>query len=472
MDSRNRISGVYSPRLTRYEGVRRSGLARAMPEASQRTHLQTKARLVLILACGYFASWGPAIVLPGIGIGGSKLFVLSGAGLIAVWGCSFILSKNRIYPFPRSYNLFLLFIFVHSCITFLLLYPAELVFSTDTARVIDETTTGIEQGRGMHVARYFFNVLFAYAMASSVRSKRELVWVILSLGAGFTTVMLISDRASIDHSEGLYRLACGFLNPNDLGATAMAVVLLCTFVLLNREATACLKLCAGLALTAGVYGVLASASRSALGASCVSILVVLYYSGFRRRLRVLAAVLVCFGCVAFYLPDETWGTLRERLSADTIRTTRGSKRVDIYSDYLMKFPQYALTGVGLMRATEITKGTYTTSELAIPHNAYLEILVEFGSLGLLLFLWSLGQFWRMLAAPLRREGSGVVMLAFLAMWLAYFLVASGGSRIFWLSWAVLGAYQYCSTCSNAARACSAPGDRRGGFRGDQALAYS
>jgi O-antigen ligase len=408
--------------------------------------------LGLTLCCAFWAPWGPAISLPLIPLSASRVFVLFTVLLIGYW---LVLTRYKFRSFPKSYNLLILLIVVHTCVTYGLLYPEELRFGTDANSGIDETTTVILQERGRHIARYFLNVLLAYALASAIRTKRQLVLAASTLGIGFCTMMVSGSRASISYSEGFYRNTGGFLNPNDLGQTAMVVVFLSLLVFLVKETGPITRGFGAISLVAGLYGLVSSASRSSMGALCIGFAVIMWYSSFTKRFRLIVVAGMMGTCIALFLSVDTWDTLAGRVSVQTVVDTRGSMRADIYRDYLTQFPQYALTGVGLKRAVEVTKYTYTTNIPKIPHNTYIETLVEFGCLGLLLFLLSLIQFWRRLPAPRRCASppamAHALMLGFLLAWAGLFLVASSGSRIFWFSWAIIAAYSHLNSQDEPAK---------------------
>lgn len=402
---------------------------------------QAALLLGLTLCCAFWAPWGPAITLPFISLAASRMFVLFAVLLIAYWA---VLVRHKFRAFPKSYNLLILLIVVHTGVTYGIFHADEFQFGIDTSGPIEESTLVISQGRGRLVARYFLNVLFAYALASSIRTRRTLVLTALALGLGFCVMMVSGNRATISYSEGFYRSAGGFLNPNDLGQTAMVVVFLSLLVLLVKGTGALPRGLGAVSLLVGLYGLLSSASRSAMGALCIGLAVIMWYSSFSFRLRMIVAGSLVGACVAMSLSAETWYTLTRRVSVEAVVETRGSMRVDIFRDYLTQFREYAAVGVGLMRTEEVTKDTYTTHVVKIPHNAYIQVLVEFGCLGLLLFVLSLRQFWRGLAIPLRRRPratADILLLGFLLGWAGLFLVASSGSRIFFFSWAIIAAYR-------------------------------
>jgi O-antigen ligase len=398
-------------------------------------------QLVLAATGAFFANWGPAVEIGMVQISPAKLFWLSAIPLIVLW---FWLGRDRFGAFPWLWNAFFALVVVHSLITFGVFHREELSFASTGQTEIDETTVEIEEARGIYVARYFLYAVYAYALACVLRGRRELMIVSLASGAGLLAAMVLGNRESIAYSEGVYRSTGGFLNPNDLGNTAMTVVMLNLCVLRQRQARLGLRLLGAVFVCGGLYGLLASASRSALLALCVAVAVVLTHLSTSNKLRVAVILVASVAALVMYLPREVFEALETRVNIETVLDTRGSMRLDIYADYLCQFPRYALTGVGLKRSLEVTKDSYTTLTPLIPHNGYLEVLVEFGCPGLLLFLGALLQFRRGLAVTdfdSEDAGADSVIQGLFWGWTAYLVVASAGSRIFWITWAVLGAYQ-------------------------------
>ncbi len=395
--------------------------------------------LGLTFACAFWAPWGPAITLPVVSMAASRVFVIFAILLIAYWA---IFTRHKFRSFPTTYNLLMLLMVVHTVITYGYFHREEFQFYIDADTLIDESTMYVAQGRGRLVARYFLNAIFAYALASSIRTRRDLTYTALALGLGFSMMMIVSNRATISYSEGLVRSAGGFLNPNDFGQTAMVVVFLSALPFLIKHSGPVAKGIAAISLVFGLYGVLASASRGAMVALCIGFAAIMWYSNFSFRLRMMVAGILAMPCMILLIPDETWNTLTQRASVETVVQTRGSMRFDINRDYLLQFPKYAAVGVGLMRAEEVTRETYTTPTLKIPHNTYLQILVEFGSVGFVLFILSLVHFHRGLSISPRRgppSAANALMLGFFFAWVGLMLVASGDTRIFFFSWAILAA---------------------------------
>jgi len=396
-------------------------------------------RQILVSCCAFWAPWGPAITLPFVHARASRAFA-SFAVLLIVYWCFLLPGKLR--SFPKSYNLLVLLIVVHTCVTYGLVYPEEFRSTVDTIGVTDGTLLVVGQEGRTLIARYFLNLLFAYALASAIRTRRDLMLIALAFGFGFCAMMVSVSSQVIFYGEKFFRYTGGFLNPNELGQSAMVAMFLSMLVLLTKEAVPMAKVLGTVSLLAGFYGLVSSGSRSAMIGMCIGFTVILWNSSFKKRLRLIVLGGLLGACVLLFISDETWNSLSARLSVQGVAETRVSYRPDIFNDYLTQFPKYAIAGVGLHRATKVTMDTYTTPINFEPHNAYLGSLVEFGCLGLVLLILSLRQFWRGLAIQLRHGlpvMADTLMLGFLLGWAVLLFAGSSESRSFCFSLGIIAA---------------------------------
>ncbi|MFH1114222.1 MAG: O-antigen ligase family protein [Pseudomonadota bacterium] len=371
----------------------------------------------------------------------SQFFVMIGILLIGYW---LVFISPKIAMFPTTYNVFFCFMVVHALVTYGLVHADEFSFGIDAASEIDETTVAIDQERGRLVLRFFFNAVFAYALAAAIRTRRDFLLVSVALGVGFCFMMALSDRSSISRGEDILRLTGGFLNPNDLGHTAMVVAVFNSLVVVDTRAGRILRIAGAASLGVGIWGVVASASRSAMAGLIVVLVVVIYYSSFRTMIRFLFGGLLVTAIIGILLSSVVMEAVALRVSIDTVRDTQGSMRIDILTDYLQHLTDYAILGVGLARSIEVTKDSYTTWIPLIPHNAYLQTLVEWGCGGLLLFVLSLRSLLGRLTHCLKRPAPpcDAIVVGLLVSWCVIFLVVSWGARIFWVAWALMGTYGY------------------------------
>jgi O-antigen ligase len=93
-------------------------------------------------------------------------------------------------------------------------------------------------------------------------------------------------------------------------------------------------------------------------------------------------------------------TDESRYSIDGALTDHGAGRTDIWQDYVQPqaIKKYFLTGVGFGRTMEAIKETYTY-DLKCTHNNYLEVFVNYGIFGIVLFFFAIVQIWKNIRVP-------------------------------------------------------------------------
>jgi len=394
-------------------------------------------RLALILTCAFFASW--AAGLQGVApFRLSKVFPLGAMGLVLYWG---LFVRHKFRTFPTLFNVFLAFVVAHTVVTYLFFHPELLEFRYRGEVLWRGGLVLEEESHGIRLARFFLFAFFGYALASLLRSAREVTMVALVFGAGFTLSVVLGVRGEVSQAVTFARSSGGYHNANSFGAAAMTCVFLSLFVLQHPGTRRWARIGSAGSALAGLYGLLVSASRTAILGVCGGMLVMLAYSPLRRRLRNAVCLCLIVVVALMLLPEHALEALVGRSAYDYLVRSRASKRFDIWSDYVRAFPKYALVGTGLKRSMTATAESYTTSEPKIPHNTYLQVAVEFGCVGLVLFLAAMWQLWRRVASPLSpRIPTDSVMLGLFAAWTFFFLGGTFGSRVFWVSWAIVAGY--------------------------------
>ena len=405
------------------------------PPAEEGRALSLSLRFLLLILCAFFSSWGAGLQkISAVDL--SKIFPLCAVVLIGYW---VVFERQRFRVFPRAFSLFMLFVVFHTLVTFVFFYPEEFVFGYGDAFDLGDGFIDAESYRGLAITRFFLFGVFSYATASLLRNRRELVVLSLSCSIGFVSSFVLGSRVLESELQETVRSTGGFLNPNSLGLAAMVSLFLCLFVIRCREARRSQKILASFLLLVSLYALLVSVARTSIMAGSVGLVLMILLEPLSRKFRaVLILCAVICGAVAF-LPQHVTTSLRNRAVVDS----RSGQRLPICRDYLEQFPRYAVTGVGLHRAVEVTRYSYTTRRLWIPHNTYLTVLVEFGLPGLLFFLAGMWSLWKRTVDPRaqRQEFPAYPAVAGLfAAWAVFFFAGTYGCRMFWLSWAVLAAY--------------------------------
>lgn len=391
-------------------------------------------RILLLIGAAFFISWGPGLqkVIPVIN--SSRIFSLFALGLAIYW---LILGKNRFRNFPLPFNLFFWFALIHTIVCYLIIFPGEFKFGYSDALYSQADYFLYAPLQGTMVIRFFLFILLAYAVGSLLKNRREFHFFCLTYGLGFFLSLLLGEHKSIDAIRGFSRATGGFLSPNTLGMTGLVCTFLNLAVFLNKNIGTRAKVISALFILAGIYGMLASVSRNTIVACACGLAVVTIYLPLLKKVRWT----IVFGCLllaaAALLPSSIYETLTQRLTVENIQESNWSMRRDIWSDYLSVGDKYFWSGMGLDRSREAVREIYTSdsNKPLIPHQTYLQVLVEFGITGLILFLAALWTFIKrgITLASSRLEGAeNVVMLSLLVALAVYGLTGSIlGERSIW-----------------------------------------
>ncbi len=222
------------------------------------------------------------------------------------------------------------------------------------------------------------------------------------------------------------RYAAPGFEPNDLGLT-VAIALPAALYLAIRTPGWAAWLYRALTLIL-LAGILLTASRTALVATCVALLFALFTwreSGAAQRLTAAALVVLLALSLAQLAPAPT----RQRLDTLPTELTQGTlnKRTSIWKAGLRVFRHHPIAGIGsgaYPRAVEPYLGKPSVpGHVNVAHNTFLSVLVESGVIGFAIFgamLAVLALFvWAMRGADR-------------ALWLTMFLVWGAGVQT--LTW--------------------------------------
>ena len=181
-----------------------------------------------------------------------------------------------------------------------------------------------------------------------------------------------------------------FGNPNDLaGLTILALALVAGF--LHRETPRTLRFAALLLCLVFPFIVLLTQSRGAFIGMGVFLLLSVSTIG-RNRIRVILAIVILGTAVIAAAPSAVWeriAGLQDATSSESIAEMDGSavERWEIAQTAFRIIADHPFVGVGLGRA-EMVHGIYNPKiGPKSLHNTYLDLLVQTGVPGLVLFLW-------------------------------------------------------------------------------------
>ncbi len=392
--------------------------ADAAPAPSGRRWRPAPIDAVLFLAM-FFSTWGSGMQ-NSVPFDVAKLFPAFGVLVVAY--AAFVVRKKVV--FPPSFNWFLGFYLLHLTITYGLVHPEEFVLGYLGTTAQSEAFVAIQEGAGITCLRLVVFVAFSYAFAAMLWKKERLHVASLGYAAGLLAVLLIGGYVSSETHRvhaGEVRNAGGFLDPNSFGFAGLTCLTLALASFWETRRDKRLKLAHAASVLVGGAAILQSASRSAMiGALLAFTVILVNLRDFSRKLMLAGAGAIVLLTLIAVVPATILESLKERASISRMQDDRGANRLDIWSNYLDQLPHYAATGVGFLRSREVIRQSYT-SEFAITHNQYLEVLVETGLLGLLLFLNALSRLWAGAARPAGGAAGFRLQPMVLAMLLSLFV---------------------------------------------------
>ncbi|NLK52021.1 MAG: hypothetical protein GX295_06215 [Syntrophomonadaceae bacterium] len=161
------------------------------------------------------------------------------------------------------------------------------------------------------------------------------------------------------------------------------------------------KLLLGLTALVGIFCLLLTFSRGGWLAMIAALLVFAY---FQNRQRLFTWLPVAAGALYAFSPAK----IASRLSTITsVQDSSNAYRLDTWNSTLSLLRDYWITGVGLgRRAFGRVYATHMINANYVPHahNLYLQLMSEFGILGLTVFLWLIWRVFR-LGCQLRTSAS-------------------------------------------------------------------
>lgn len=362
----------------------------------------------------------------------AKLYVASITGLIVYW----VLVIKGKFVFPKYLNLFFLFIFLHTLITYSIFFrdgftfidPRLYVFSNPDPHFLTNSYERTE-AIGISILRQFVFALSGFAFCAVIQSKRQLFHCILGYSFGLGVVSAIS-LSSLNISAG-DRLSGGVLDPNAFGFSGAMLVFLAATAMAGKEINFLQKLFLLFSFVLGIAVVLSSASRGALLGLVLGFVVILRDSKFTIKKIItlifgFIVIIVLFEALKSQTQTADALSDEDRYSISGALSDHGAGRTDIWRDYLHPdaLRKYFVTGTGFGRTTEAIRETYTY-KFYVPHNNYLGILVDYGFIGFGLFCLAMTQIWKNIQVPTIR---GLFM-----MWLvAGFFLDTFASRETWI----------------------------------------
>jgi O-antigen ligase len=296
-----------------------------------------------------------------------------------------------------------------------------------------------------YVSAMLFVAISAYGLSTRVALVRQVSVLSVSLGVAAVGSLLlgaqVGDRLTSSGTDPNY-LAMGFLAGAILAAGMAVITRNWWRIVYLATIAACL------------VGMVATQSRGGIVGGVVALVVWVIFGGRRRRqvMIVVAAVAIAgSGYVYLLAPAATRDRLTGVVSASS--TDEGTGRLDIWRVGLETFKAHPLVGVGIGNYTVVTPqyvpnaGLVRRDDLIIvntkvAHNIFLNIAVDTGVVGFVLFYSAVGGCLVLMLRSARRaerdgdEDLGWVMRACLAATAgvigADFFISAQYTHVLWL----------------------------------------
>jgi O-antigen ligase len=295
--------------------------------------------------------------------------------------------------------------------------------------------------RGLPAA---LGIVLLYLVTVSLRIKKEeLDWIFLSATLGGCVAAAIASYQfyhgvfwAVDTNRGSLVMGSESADPNAFAATLLLPFSLVVGYFLSARLWS-KKLIAGTLGAVLVLGTLVSMSRSAFVALLVIALVYLYRVQLRRKMVAVLAFLVL---PLLAIPHSFYARLQD--AADT----GGAGRLDIWQAGLVSLKRYGLWGAGLDNFASVYSSVagYASHFMGYTrdsHNTYLEIGVDLGVVGLVLFFAGIRSQLRAAGACSKSLRAYMPVVACEAACWATMVYALFGNmiwrKVFWLPWILM-----------------------------------
>lgn len=251
-------------------------------------------------------------------------------------------------------------------------------------------------------------------------NEMRVISILMIVSCTIVPFMLVGNNA-ISVSRGTLVSSAGTADQNSLAAN-MVFACCIAFDLLMKQNTVKAKLPCIVAFSIILIGIITTGSR---GSTLTLILVLVYYMlkimpELRKKksfwvivIVALVGILILFN----YMQNNMSQTLLQRFSISALKEDQGSGRAILWKNFLeiaFNDPIRLLFGYGYGASSSIYKMVYSSAR--VPHNVYIQMIVEVGLIGLSLFGYMLYRFWRVI-----KQGNSILAKALFLVILLEFM---------------------------------------------------
>ncbi|TRZ51519.1 O-antigen ligase domain-containing protein [bacterium] len=352
-------------------------------------NLWSKIRFPLAIATVLSSTWGPGLKAS-LTVSPAKIFVVLSAVFVLGW---LFFERNKRIAFPRVFTWYVIFVLIHTAITYGFFYRNEISFDFISVATRADGAMLIDEGMGIKIVRLVLFVLFGYALSSVISNRKDILSLAVAYVFGFLVVILTGGHVT-EGSSGL-RYAGGFLDPNAFAFSAVNTFFLGFLLLISTSVNRFFRTVGYLAIMVALFALFRSGSRGGLVGLVAGItFLIIYIPNINKRLVLIycffGMIVVMFAATGFK-PLEM---ILERMSGSRLEMDQGSGREDLWMSYSNKLKDYFIVGTGHGRSLDVIQSE--GGRIGTTHNDYLGNLVQYGIVGFALFLYGLGALWRRL----------------------------------------------------------------------------
>lgn len=395
---------------------------------------KNKPQLLLLGAIGFFATWGEGMqhVLPK----SSVIYPILVALYIVVNfdRLSKVIKRRAIVP--QEFKFLFLYILIHTFV-YILFNLQSIGFGTEVRMANEE---GFSYGRaesGVIIVRYFLFFLFSLILTVVLSNNRRLNFFSTAYVLGFICTILLGG-ASHGYGNSLVRISGGLKDPNAMAFDAI-ISFIFSLYLYGQNRNKTVKFLFIVSMIIEFLAIFLSFSRGAYLALMLWGFYYMYRKGLLNNVWKFSLAALTFFFIG-YIAIKTIGidteVLEDRFSVQEIKERRGASRGYIWEAYIDNIDQYALTGTGIANSSSVLKGNrFGVEENYETHNLYLQMFVEYGIVGLLLYLL----YWRNFFRVYKKVTGGhfiLISMGIILLVVTFFLNIDKG-RTYWIVFATL-----------------------------------
>jgi O-antigen ligase len=368
--------------------------------------------------------------------GGISLIKLAGAVLVGAWLLRLVTERDAL-GLSRS----------HPLVATLLVAFAVWAFASS----LWASDSGAATGAALRIGQ---NVLFVFVLFSAWSNRRGLIWSLWAyvLGAFATAAVGIVSGTPQDTADaygGVTRIGGTIGDPNYLAAVLVPALVFAAFMLAFTRPPL-LRFLLVVAIGTMTLGVFLTGSRGGIIAMVAVFVASLVFGGPVRSRAVMLFLFIGAAGVLYFTLVAPPAALQR---VTNFSEGGGSGRTDLWAVSLAMSGDHPLLGVGAGNFT-VVEPRYAARNLAltdvnlvldqphVAHNTYLEVLTEFGAVGLALFVLLIGSILglgrraaREAAAARGRVGelmSRAAVIALVGLFAAYVFLSAQYEKQLWV----------------------------------------